>query len=139
LAVGMLAVVVIVGCRRGVPAPDTGPKPVSTGGTISGTIRGPERARAIEGRTVEIISIETNERQRVTTNSAGGFTFNVKPGKYRVELALRDGEKLVKQPGVMNINRSGVDAHADFVIGGRDSRPRGTGPRTDTTLGSPIA
>jgi carboxypeptidase family protein len=138
-AIGILTVVVLVGCRRGVPVVDTSPRPVTTEGTISGTVRGPEPARAIGGRTVEVINIATNERQRVTTNNAGGFTVKVKPGKYRVEFSLRGGETLVKQPGVMNVNRE-VDAHADFVIGGRDSRPRGTGSRTNSSLslGSPI-
>ena len=137
--IGLLAVVVIVGCRRGVPAVDTAPRPVTAEGTISGTVRGPESAAVVEGRAVDVISIETNERQRATTNNAGGFTVKVKPGKYRVELTLRQGEALVKQPGVMNVNRSDVDAHADFVIGGRDSRRRGAGSRTDASLGSPIA
>jgi hypothetical protein len=137
LTIGILTVVVLVGCRRGTPSIDTDPGPVMSDGTISGTVRGPERAATLEGRTVEVISIETNERQRATTNNAGGFTVKVKPGKYRVELTLRRGEKLVKQPGVMSINRSDVDARADFVIGGRDSRPRRTGSRTNASLGSP--
>jgi hypothetical protein len=136
---GVLAVVLIVGCRRGVPVLDTGPRPIQAEGTISGTVRGPESTSAIEGRIVEVINVETNERQRVTTNNAGGFTFKVKPGKYRVELTLRDGESLVRQPGVTQVNRSDVDAHADFVIGtARASRPRSPGSRTDG-LGSPIA
>ena len=119
---------------------DPGPRPAQAEGTISGTVRGPESVSAIEGRVVEVINLETNERQRVTTNNAGGFTFKVKPGRYRVELTLREGESLVKQPGIMNVNRSDVDAHADFVIGSvRVARPRGPAYRTDNGLGSPIA
>jgi hypothetical protein len=132
-----LAVSVVAGCRRGVPVLDTGPRPAEAHGTISGTVRGPESAAGIEGRVVEAINLETSERQRVTTNSAGGFTFKVKPGKYRVELTLRDGESLAKRPGILQINRSDVDAHADFVLGTmRVSRPK---PRPDPGLGSPIA
>jgi Carboxypeptidase regulatory-like domain len=138
LTIGILTVVVFVGCRRGVPSIDTDPRPVTSDGTISGTVRGPQSAGAIEGRMVEVINIATNERQRVTTNNAGGFTVKVKPGKYRVEFSLRGGERLLKQPGVMNVNRSDVDAHADFVLGGRESRPRGSGSRTNASLGSPI-
>jgi Carboxypeptidase regulatory-like domain len=138
LTIGILTAVVLVGCRRAEPSIDNGPMPVTSDGTISGTVRGPQSAGAIEGRTVEVINIATNERQRVTTNNAGGFKFKVKPGKYRVEFSLRQGEKLVQQPGVMNVNRSDVDAHAEFVIGGRDSRPRGTGSRTNASLRSPI-
>jgi hypothetical protein len=64
----------------------------------------------------------------------------VKPGRYRVELKLHDGEAIVKQPPVMNVNKSDVDAHADFLISRvRLSRPRGPAFRTDHALGSPIA
>ena len=139
-AVGVLSVLLIAGCRRGAPVLDTTPGPVEAAGTISGTIRGPESAAALEGRVVEAVNVETYERHRVTTNNAGGFTFKVPPGKYRVELTLRDGEALVKQPGVMTINRSDLDAHADFVLGSvRAARPRGAGSRADHGLGSPIA
>jgi hypothetical protein len=76
-----------------------------------------------------------NER----TSSPGGFTFKVHQ-EIRVELALLDGEVLVKQPGVINVNRSDVDAHADFVIGtSRIARPRFAAPRFDNGLGPPIA
>ena len=140
---GVLSVVVIAaiaGCRQGVPVVDPGPRPAEAPGTISGTVRGPEATVAIEGRVVEVINVETNERQRTTTNSAGGFTFKVKPGKYRVELTLHEGESLAKAPGVLNVNRSDVDAHADFVLGSpRAARPRGAGSRPDLGLGSPIA
>jgi Carboxypeptidase regulatory-like domain len=132
-------VVVSTGCRRGAQVLDTGARPPVAEGTISGTVRGPERGATIEGRTVEVVSLETNERQRVTTNYGGGFTLKVKPGKYRVELTLRKGEALVKQPGIMNVSRSNIDAHADFVLGARESRPRGAGSRTNATLGAPIA
>lgn len=129
----------LAGCHGG-PVVDLGPKPLQADGTISGTVRGPEGTSAIDGRGVEVINVDTGERQRATTNNAGGFTFKVKPGKYRVELALQDGETLVKKPDVINVNRSDVDAHADFVVGiARISRPRTRVPRADDGLGSAIA
>jgi uncharacterized protein YfaS (alpha-2-macroglobulin family) len=140
LTIGLLALVMTAACRWSVPAIDhQGQKPAEAQRTLSGTVRGRESAGAIEGRVVEAVNVETKERQRATTNNAGGFTFKVKPGTYRVELALRDGESLLKTPGVLNVNRSDVDAHADFVVGaGRASRPRGPAYRTDDGLGSPI-
>ena len=108
-------------------------------GTISGTVRGPEGTSAVEGRTVEVVNVDTGERQRIATNNAGGFTFKVKPGKYRVSLHLIPGEVLVKEPGTINVNRSDVDAHADFVIGAaKAARPR-LRLRGDDGLGSPSA
>lgn len=130
----------VAACRQGMPVIDTTPGPAQADGTISGTVRGPEGTSPVDGRTVEIVNVDTGERQRIATNNAGGFTFKVKPGKYRVELTLLEGEVIVKRPGVLTVNRSDVDAHADFVIGSaRNLRPRFPRPRGDDGLGSPIA
>jgi len=129
----------VAGCHGG-PVVDLSTKPAQADGTISGTVRGPEGTSAIEGRNVEVINVETGERQRAATSNTGGFTFKVKPGNYRVEVTLLDGETLVKKPDVLHVNRSDVDAHADFVLGAaRISRPRNRTPRADDGLGSAIA
>jgi hypothetical protein len=93
----------------------------------------------VNSRTVEVVNVTTGERQRTATNNAGGFSFKVKPGTYRVELTLRDGESIVKRPGVIFVNRPDVDAHADFVVGPGVARPRYRAPRADDGLGSAIA
>jgi hypothetical protein len=135
----LLALVGIAACHGG-PVVDLSPKPMQADGTISGTVRGPEGTSALEGRSVEVINVDTGERQRMLTSNSGGFTFKVKPGKYRVELALQDGETLLKRPEVINVNRSDVDAHADFILGAsRISRPSKRIPRADDGLGSAIA
>jgi hypothetical protein len=128
------------GCRRGLPAPlDTGPRPVQSDSTISGTVRGPEGTTPIDGRIIDIVNVATLDRQRIVTNEAGGFSVRLQPGDYRVELKLREGEALVRQPGVIHLNRSDADAQADFVIGtSRVSRPR-PAYRVDDGLGSPVA
>jgi hypothetical protein len=127
----------VVACRQGVPVIDTTPRPPTVDGTISGTVRGPQGTSPVEGRTVEVINVETGERQRLA--NTGGFTFKVKPGRYRVQLHLQPGETIVKAPGVINVNRSDVDAHADFVLGvSRTARPRYPRLRGDDGLGSPI-
>jgi hypothetical protein len=127
-------------CRAGMPVIDPTPGPAQADGTISGTVRGPEGTSPIDGRMVEITNVDTGEKQRVATNNAGGFTFKVKPGKYQVQLTLREGEVLIKKPDVINVNRSDVDAHADFVLGtARVARPRRPQPRGDDGLGSPSA
>ncbi len=141
LCLGVLAaaLVTVAACHGG-PVVDLSTKPVQADGTISGTVRGPEGTSAIEGRNVEVVNVDTGERQRVTTKNAGGFTFKVKPGNYRVELTLLDGETIVKKPDVIHVNRSDVDAHADFVLGAaRISRPRNRKPRADDGLGAAIA
>ena len=140
LALGVCAWLSVGACRQGVPVLDTSPGPAEQNGTISGTVRGPEGTSAIDGRVVEVVNIDTGHRERVTTNSAGGFSFKLPPGKYRVEVTLREGESIVKQPGVIHLNRSDVDAHADFILGtARVSRPRPSQYRSDDGLGSPVA
>ena len=142
ILVAFLAAVAVTACRQGMPVIDTGPRPTQADGTISGTVRGPEGTSAVEGRLVEVINVATGERQRTTTNNAGGFTFKVAPGKYQVHLTLLAGENLVRQPGVISVNRSDVDAHADFVIGSarQSERPKARRPlRIDDGLGAPIA
>jgi len=132
-----IAILVLAACHG--PVVDTWPKPPTTDGTISGTVRGPEGTSAIEGRDVEVINVDTGERQHAVTNNAGGVTFKVKPGKYRVDVSLRDGETIIKKPDVINVNRSDVDAHADFIVGAsRVLRPRFRAPRADDGLGSAI-
>ena len=125
------------GCRRTPAVFETDPL-VQARVVIEGRIRGPERSTLIDGRTVELVNLTTLERHRVSTDAAGTFTFRVKPGDYRVELLLRAGEALVRQPGVIHVNRSDVDADADFVISTRASRPR-PAYRVDDGLGSPVA
>lgn len=119
----VMLVVAIAACRQGVPVVDTSPRPPTVDGTISGTVTGPG-GTPLEGRIVEVTNLETGQRQRLTTSNSGGFTFKVPPGRYQVDLTLRDGESLTKRPGIMSINRSDVDAHADFVVGvARTVRP----------------
>ena len=139
LALFAAAMLTVAACHGG-PVVDLSTKPAQADGTISGTVRGPEGTSAIEGRNVEVVNLETGERQRAATNNAGGFTFKVKPGNYRVELTVLDGEMVVKKPDVIHVNRSDVDAHADFVLGAaKVSRPRNRAPRADDGLGSAIA
>jgi len=136
----LLCLLVLPACRPGVPVIDTGPKPANPDGTISGIVSGPEGTSPIVGRAVEVINVDTGERQQETTSSTGGFTFKLKPGKYRVELTLREGEALVKRPGVIDLNKSDVDAHADFVLGAaRTSHRLPAGSSSYSGLGPPIA
>ena len=136
----LIAIVALAACREGRPIINTGERPPTTDGTISGTVRGPEGTSAVAGRQVEVLNLATGERQQTLTSNAGGFSFKVKPGKYRVQVALAPGESIIKQPDVMNVNRSDVDAHADFIIGSaKASRPRTPGVQNGTALGPPIA
>lgn len=107
--------------------------------TITGTVTGVERRSVVANREVHVIDTGTGRRQSATTNATGGFTFKVRPGRYRVEIALRDGESVLRTPGVMHVSTSDADAHADLVIGrSRPSRARTPALPPDPGLGPPI-
>jgi hypothetical protein len=140
LIAGFLVLLAAAACQRSAPVLGGGLKPVAVPGTITGTIRVPEGTAPVSGRTVEIVNVATGERRSTTTSSNGGFTTQLPAGKYRLDLALRDGETLVARPDVINLDAGDADSHVEFVIGAtRVVRPRGPGYRVDNGLGSPSA
>ena len=64
------AFISVASCRRGTPILNPGEASQSTDGTISGTVRGPEGTSSIVGRQVEVVNVDTGERQQATTNNA---------------------------------------------------------------------
>lgn len=137
LIAGMLTA---MACRRGVPVIDPGPKPPETDGTISGRVLGVDDSARLVNRRVTIVSLDNGMKLTTSTSSTGGFTMKVPPGHYRVEVALRADERLVKAPGVVSINPSDVDANLEFVIavGAAQHRPADS-LRDEDGLGGPIA
>ena len=113
------AVVVLLlataGCRTGTPIIDTGAKPPTRDGTIAGKVTTDGNA-AVVSRVVRAVAAD-GTRHETTTNNAGTYSMKVPPGKYRLEVELRAGERLVKQPGSTEVNASDLDPDRDFVIG----------------------
>jgi hypothetical protein len=114
--VSLVALVAFVSaCRTGVPVIDTASKPPTREGTIAGKVV-TESDAAVVSRVVRAIAAD-GTRHEVTTNNAGTYSMKVPPGKYRLEVELRAGERLVKQPGETEVNASDLDPNRDFVIG----------------------
>jgi hypothetical protein len=138
LVLGLVALVLASACRRDTPvarATKTVPR-----ATISGTVRGAEGADAVSGRTLEIIDIATGHRTVVQTSSSGGFSVAVPAGRYRLEMSLHAGEKLIKRPELLDLNRGGADATIELIVGPvHATRPKGPAYQLDNGLGSPIA
>jgi hypothetical protein len=131
------------GCHSSAPIVDVGAKPPNAHGTIYGVVRGPGAGSGLAGRSVDVINTETNARQTVETSQSGGFTIELPAGKYRLELALHEGETLTKRPGIVDLGHGEIESHIEFVLGtGGDSghvvRPSGPAYRLDNGLGSPI-
>jgi hypothetical protein len=101
-------------CHPG-PIVDTGSKPPAVGGTIAGIVSTGANA-AVAGRKVTAIETQTGKRYEATTGINGGYTIQVPEGRYRLEVELRGGEQVTKQPAETKIDKSDVDSHRDFVI-----------------------
>lgn len=102
-----------IGCHPG-PIIDTGPKPPADG-TIAGIVSTDSKI-AVPTRKVTAINTATRVRYDTTTGPNGGYTIKVPEGTYRLEVELRPGERLVKEPGETRVNKSDVDSGRDFVI-----------------------
>jgi hypothetical protein len=85
-------------------------------GTISGNVT-TTGGTPLEGRRVTAIDMATEQHYDVTTASNGGYTVKVPPGKYRLEVELRGGDQLARQPDQLNVNVGDVDETINFVIG----------------------
>ena len=86
-------------------------------GTISGTVTS-SAGTPLQGRRVTAIDMGTDMRYDATTANAGGYTIKVPLGHYRLEVELRGGEQLARQPEETHITIGDVDAQRNFVIRG---------------------
>jgi hypothetical protein len=85
-------------------------------GTLSGNVQS-SGGTPLEGRRVTAIDMATEAHYDATTSNTGGYTIKVPTGRYRLEVELRGGDQLAKQPGQTNVNVGDVDEELDFVIG----------------------
>ena len=105
---------------------------------LAGTVRGSDATALVSGRTVAVVNVATGETRTTETGATGGFAIELPAGTYRVELALRDGETVVKRPDVVLLNHGGPDSHIEFVVAPATlARPRGPAYHLDNGLGSP--
>jgi hypothetical protein len=113
LTVGLLTLV--AACHPG-PVINTGGK-LPVGGTIAGIVSTSTKASVV-GRKVTATNTQTGAKFDATTGANGGYTIQVPEGTYRLEVELKPGETVLKQPSDTQINKSDLDPHRDFVISG---------------------
>lgn len=99
------------------PGPVLTPK-ADVGGTIAGIVSAEDNS-AVPGRKVTAVDVATSQRYEATTGVNGGYTIKVPEGTYRLEVELRSGEQVMKQPDETRIQKSDLDPRRDFVIGGK--------------------
>ena len=68
-------------------------------------------------RGVHAVQVGTAQKFSAVTNVTGGFTIKVPPGDYHLEVDLQPGEKIVREPGTVHINKSDLDANLEIVVG----------------------
>jgi len=117
VAVASAVLVLLAGaaCRTSRPVWSATPGDDTTPGTIAGnlTMSGGD---PVAGRTVTAVALETSQKYTALTNVSGGFSIKVPPGKYRLQPELREGETVVADPGIVDINKSDLDANREIVI-----------------------
>ena len=96
------------------PGPVLSPK-LDVGGTIAGIVTTTGNA-AVPDRKVTAVDVTSGARFEATTGANGGYTIKVPEGTYRLELELRPGEVVAKQPAETRINKSDLDPRRDFTI-----------------------
>jgi hypothetical protein len=102
-------------CRSGRPVWSATPGDDTTPGTIAGILRTSGGDR-VAGRRVHAIPLAGSPKYTAVTSVTGGFSIPVPPGKYRLEPELHEGETVVRDPGIVDINKSDLDANREIVI-----------------------
>lgn len=112
----VLALLAGAACHTNRPLWSATPGDKTTPGTIAGIMR-TAGGDVLPGRRVNAIQVGTSQSYSAVTNVTGGFSIPVPPGKYRLEPELREGEKVLRDPGIVNINKSDLDANLEIVVG----------------------
>jgi hypothetical protein len=89
----------------------------AVGGTIAGVVHGSTDA-SLADRRVNVVNIETGERFQTTTGPNGGYSMHVPPGTYRLEVQLRNREKLSEDTPTILISADGdTERTVDVNVG----------------------
>jgi hypothetical protein len=111
---GILLAATFASCAPNRPIGNAGTPPPGTGGTISGLVSAGNMP--VSGRKVTAINQSSTARFETTTATNGGYTVQVPAGTYRLELELREGERLMTQPEPTDVGVGDLDAERNFVI-----------------------
>ncbi|MDQ3071074.1 MAG: carboxypeptidase-like regulatory domain-containing protein [Acidobacteriota bacterium] len=114
----------LAACRTGVPIVDTNPGPAVVTGTITGSVSSEDGKTGIAGRKVTAVNIESGENAVAVTSETGGYTLKVAPGRYRVNVELRQGEAVIRDKGTFTVGKSELQHDVDIRIGLRRAADR---------------
>jgi hypothetical protein len=115
LAIVGLAIFLSAACHLH-PGPVIRTSAVAVGGTIAGIVHATHNTVALSGRKVAAVNVATGERFETTTGLNGGYTIQVPEATYRLEVEVRDGETLAKQPGTTRVKSGDLDPGRNFEV-----------------------
>jgi hypothetical protein len=88
----------------------------SVGGTIAGIVSATGDTVALPGRRVTAVNVVTGAMFETTTSVTGGYTLKVPEGTYRLEVELREQERLSRRPDNTRISNGDLDSARNFEI-----------------------
>jgi hypothetical protein len=110
----LVALLACAACRD--PVITTEPE-LNAGGTIAGIVRATEGSAPLVTRKVTVTNTATGAKYETTTGVIGGYTIKVpQPGRYRIDVELREGEVVTKGPQETDVNNGDLDPGRDFEI-----------------------
>lgn len=98
------------------PGPILNTEPNKVGGTIAGIVRATDGSMALMTRKVTIVNTKTGQKFDTTTGPNGGYTVKVPEGTYHIDVELREGEVISKQPDDTQVDNGDLDSGRDFEI-----------------------
>jgi hypothetical protein len=87
----------------------------AVGGTIAGVVTGPAD-RTLEDRTVTVVNIDTSAQYKTATGENGGYTLRVPPGRYRIEIQLRENEQMAEKDAPILVVSGGIDVQKNVDV-----------------------
>jgi hypothetical protein len=86
------------------------------GGTIAGRVSSGDGTTPLSARKVTAINTASGAKFEASTATNGGYTIKVPAGRYRLEVEMRGGETVSKQPDTTDVNVGDLDPDRDFVL-----------------------
>jgi hypothetical protein len=88
----------------------------SVGGTIAGIVTATGGRVALPGRRVTAVNVVAGAMFESTTSATGGYTLKVPEGTYRLEVELREQERLSRRPDNTRISNGDLDPARNFEV-----------------------
>ena len=87
----------------------------AVGGTIAGVVTGPAD-RTLADRIVTVVNIDTGAQYETATGETGSYTLRVPPGRYRIEIQLRENEQMAEKDAPILVVSGGIDVQKNVDV-----------------------